>query len=67
MKKPKPTLYRLKYDGPDVEWRLAVVKTQQGNPGAQDLCLPRHDAERIRDTLESLYGEKWTVVPVDDG
>ena len=66
MKKPKPTLYRLKYDGPDVERRLAVVRTQQGNPGAQDLCLPRHDAERIRDILVSLYGEEWILVEVGD-
>ena len=45
------------------KWSLcAVVRTNRGSPSRKTLQLPKHDAETIKEIIESLYGEKWTLI-----
>ncbi len=47
------------------KWRLSVVSEtagRGGSPRRKRLHLPLHDAERIADILNSLYGGTWRPV-----
>lgn len=60
--RPEPILYRLEAEIDGQEWSLRVVVRMQGSPRRKTLLLPKHDAETIKEILQSLYGEKWTLV-----
>ena len=61
--RPEPVLYRLEAEIDGKIWSLrAVVRSNQGSPRRKTLQLPKHDAETIKEILESLYGEKWTLI-----
>ncbi len=62
MKTPDPWFYSLTTEIDGEEWVLQVVRTQQGNPARETLTFPKHDANKIRRTLEALFGEKWTLL-----
>ena len=55
--RPKPDLYRLEAETDGEKWSLgAVTRTNRGSPRRKTLQLPKHDAETIKEILESLYG-----------
>ena len=59
----EPVLHRLEAEIDGKKWSLcAVVRTNRGSPSRKTLQLPKHDAETIKEILESLYGEKWTLI-----
>lgn len=61
--RPSPILYRLETKTEDgKQWLLSAVVYGNGNVRRKYLQLPKHDAETIREILNSLYGEKWELV-----
>ena len=68
--RPEPALYRLEAALGGQTWSLHVAQDMRGRKGGSPrrkvLLLPRHDAEAIRDILESHYGEGWTLVRESD-
>lgn len=60
--RPEPVLYRLEAEIDGEKWSLRAVVRMPGSPRRKTLQLPKHDAETIKEILESLYGEKWTLI-----
>lgn len=67
--RPEPTLYRLETTLDGQRWFLQIVRDRSGQRGGSPtqrlLLLPKHDAETVRDMLESHYGEGWTLARDD--
>ena len=55
---PEPVLYRLETEINGQKWSLSAVVRMLGNPRRKTSQLPKHDAETIKEILESHYGEK---------
>ena len=64
--RPEPVLYRLEAEIDGQKWSLRAVVRMKGSPRRKTLQFPKHDAETIKEILESLYGEKWTLIRDSD-